>query len=106
MDSISQLEKWRGGSEQKIIKSMTPFIIDLNSMTYIYMYVIPTKWLELGLWIKLCPLLPRKFYVYFTNKSPMIDYTYLWVPIPCSRLWCSQLSFPIFIYIYSIESRL
>ena len=37
---------------------MTPFMIYLNIMTYVVMYAIPTKWLELGPWLQLCTLLP------------------------------------------------
>ena len=42
-------------------RSLTPFIIDSNSTTYVGMYLITTKWIELGLWLKLRTLIPKYF---------------------------------------------
>ena len=51
-------------------RSLTTFIIDLNSTTYISMYEIPTKWIKSGPWLKLRTLLPRRIkYCFCTYKN-------------------------------------
>ena len=60
---------------------------------------------EIGLWeekkvrCEKISLLFETLGIYKENlcKSPAIDYTCPRVPIPCSKLWCSQPSCPKFI---------
>ena len=52
---------------------LIPFGIELNSMTNIVMYAIPTKWLELGYWLQLLTLFPSPSFIKISWKLAEIS---------------------------------